>query len=1104
MLQTHKTHEIRRALAEIWQNRAVFSQETLGQITLALLDRLRRVQTINLQTDPTHTMDEIRLVTVMFVDVKDSTQLAQQLESDWKGVLEEAHRRISTVISRYDGEVGQYLGDGVLCFFGAQRSRGDDAQRAVSCALAIQNAMETYANEFFLSYGLDFAIRIGISTGRVVVGMVGGGSKQELLALGPATNLAARLQGVAPPGATLIDAPTYARVRNAFVLKPRPPIKAKGYEQPITHYLLIERRNRPAAQLTQTEFAERPIPFVGRTERLEALQQLYQASLRLNKPQSALITGDLGIGKSRLLQEALNKAHEQGVVPISFIAQYELRNSPYSLLRYLLMSQCNLTDDMPLDEAQTAILEHFKAVWNDAQAIPTAITLAYLAGYGFAEEASVQAFLRSSQRSELAATNLARYVRAISEGNLPLLIVDNWQWVDAESHVMLTCLVRDWQEALVLVAAARSNWRENTTTPSMVLELRQLIPLERLSLDETAQLIEGLIGHIERLPATLKQQLNQRAEGNPLFVIEFVGMLYDSGAFHQDAVGKWRLNVVQYDSVVKNLPNGLVDILQARFDDLAPEARFALQAAAVAGQTFWAGMVKEILGAPQEATLEHLATRALIQRHKESSFENEIQYSFRHMLYRDVVYEMLPRAKREQYHRLAARWLVSRIHNKPEYYGALADQFLLGGQNEAALFSYLEAAQNRAQSGFYPEVLSLVDRGLAMAKTVPREIAVSIVAQLWTVRAQALIGMSRFEEASAAAQAALMLLQELPHDQLVNIRVQAARLRGNACRNLGLYDEALEMLSEAYELLDEDDNAAMSSVLRAFGTLMYYRGRLTDSAAYHQRAYQHALETQLGHHIHASQVQLGILAVERGDYAQGLNIFEQVRDANSAQNYWHFAAIDWRNIAHTYLFIFNEHRALGALEKASTYAEQSGVRDSLLPALRGICQIRIGNATEGLKQVWSALELPHRDVYSQQMLELLVVEALLNAGEYAACREQSLPLLLKTQSEHPLLYARTATRLARALHHLGDEQAFHLAQQALSIEAEHEGRELWIAYSTLAEVSASAEDALAYYQHAAEYLHAISANLSPLPDLQSTFNNAPQVRRVLRRARPTA
>ena len=170
--------KLKIALAEVRENRAYFSDESFSTIVMALLDHIRRLQITANTTGAT--TDEIRLVTVIFIDVKDSTLLAQAMDTgDFKSVLEESHRRISSLITEWDGTIGQYLGDGVLAFFGAQKSRGDDALRCVACALAIQNAMNDYGNEVFLNHGVEFAVRIGISTGRLVVGMVGGADKQE-------------------------------------------------------------------------------------------------------------------------------------------------------------------------------------------------------------------------------------------------------------------------------------------------------------------------------------------------------------------------------------------------------------------------------------------------------------------------------------------------------------------------------------------------------------------------------------------------------------------------------------------------------------------------------------------------------------------------------------------------------------------------------------------------------------------------------------------------------------------------------------------------------------------------------------------------------------
>ena len=188
--------KLKRALSELRHNRTQFSPEVFTYLSLMLMDRLRDAQT-RLVEDIRQT-DEVRLVTVMFVDVENSTELAQQMDaSDWKNVLGESHRRLAEAISEWDGQIGQYLGDGLLSFFGARRSGGDDALRAVSCALAAQSVIDAYAVEVNEAHGIHFSTRIGISTGRVVVGMIGNEDRQELLALGPATNLAARLQSLA-------------------------------------------------------------------------------------------------------------------------------------------------------------------------------------------------------------------------------------------------------------------------------------------------------------------------------------------------------------------------------------------------------------------------------------------------------------------------------------------------------------------------------------------------------------------------------------------------------------------------------------------------------------------------------------------------------------------------------------------------------------------------------------------------------------------------------------------------------------------------------------------------------------------------------------------
>ena len=344
---TNQIDHLTTALQEIRDHKAVFSKEAYSQIVLALLEKKRRAQTMK----PLAATDEIRLVTVMFVDVKDSTEIARVLgSSDWKAVISEAHQLLAKLVAQWDGEIGQYLGDGLLCFFGAHHSKGDDAIRAVACALAVQNAMKEFGIDVYLRYASEFQVRIGISTGRVAVGMIGNQIKQEFLALGPATNLAARLQSIADPGGILIDEQTNNRVRHHFVTKGYRPKQLKGFDSPITYYEVEKRRSSPPMQLTTTQISGIELPFVGREKELKQIIDIWGTVTQQNQLHVITLSGDIGLGKSRLLQQAIGKL--SGGIPLTqltMIAHYEYRNVSHNLLRDLLRTQCKLQENMPRD-----------------------------------------------------------------------------------------------------------------------------------------------------------------------------------------------------------------------------------------------------------------------------------------------------------------------------------------------------------------------------------------------------------------------------------------------------------------------------------------------------------------------------------------------------------------------------------------------------------------------------------------------------------------------------------------------------------------------------------------------------------------------------------
>lgn len=1094
---------LKTALADVRENRATFSEETYTTLVTALLDHIRRLQTTASTTGAM--TDEIRLVTVIFVDVKDSTQLVQDMDTgDFKNVLEEAHRRMTEIVMEWDGTIGQYLGDGVLAFFGAQRSRGDDALRCVACAMAVQVAIEAYANEVFLAHGVEFGVRIGISTGRLVVGMIGGADRQELLAVGPATNLAARLQAEAPPGGIYVDCTTYNRVRDHFNLRARPMLHVKGFEEAILVYQVQGRSNNPSTQLSHTTLGTLPVPLVGREDVLAEINASVLSALQTNTLHVVTIIGEIGMGKSHVLQETTQKLDQDHFLRLQMVAHYELRARPHNLLRNFLIRYCNLTDAMSSEDACQQIVQTVMNTWNDEHAASVASLVGYLAGYGFENDPFVSSLMLSSHHNLLSAYRwVARLLRGIAQQNrLPIvLLVDNVQWADPASIALLEFLATDLHDQpWTFLLASRPVLDTLYPTYMATVSPHRRLTLDRLSDETTRRMIETILAPMERVPPRVVTLIVERAQGNPLFVMEFLSLLFDNGVFHHGRDGLWRFNLVLYESTCKHLPAGLIEVIQSRLDDLSPDVRLILQLAAVAGQMFWKDIVDEMAERDQSDTLDLLQMRGIIVLDADSTLEGETQYHFRHSLYRDVAYEMLPRARREIHHRQVSKWLITRIAGKPDFFSILADQFEAGGEEEAALYTYLEAAQNRLQRGLLPETLSLIDRALAMARIIPREVAISITVQLWTLQAQALIGLERFSEATASAQSALRLFSEMPLSVLKVKRVNAMRLLAHGYLSLGDYEQARDAIQQAYDWTDDSDHVTMAAVSRVFGWLHLQRGAYEEALIWSQRALTNALATGDPQPVVAAWCDLGEITLERGLMGDALKYLEQCLEDSFSSGDIYYQISDMVSISLIYLNLQRLTRAETVIETAHQLSIEINHPETLLEMYRVLVRLLQHRDPADLTEMRHLVARQHRDFYTQFRVRLALMDGLLWMNEYVAVRQLAEQFLPEVQLVNPVLYARTLLRLGRAKAALGDEDAVAILRAAAAAEQTLGGRETCQAYVWLAE--ADPEHAQAAYQVALDQIHLIAASLENWPDLRYSFLDAPLVAQVRNALQP--
>jgi class 3 adenylate cyclase len=532
--------------------------------------------------------DERKLVTVLFADVVGSTQLAEGLDAeDWKDLINGAFDSITRPIHRYEGTIAQFLGDGFLAFFGAPITHEDDADRAVRASLDLIEAARAYAEGVRERAGLDFAVRVGINSGPVVVGAVGTDLHYEYLALGDTVNVAARLQAAAEPMTALISERTRRLLSEGFEVSAERLIDVRGRAEPIR---VFTPRTVPVGREHGHPPAPLASPMVGRDGELEQLVDATRAT-RAGVGRLIVVLGEPGIGKSTLVRDwrAAERERETGWAQANMPAHAS--GIPYHLAAEAVRAMLGLEPDADVDALDSALA----AVGADESLLSGRSYLAGLLSIPIAggQEGGVQALPPQGRQARYIQLVLA-VARTVARKPL-VLVLNDVHWSDASSVALLAPLLALHKELPLLVATVArlepnaDGWRlVEVARESAGAGLVQ-ISLEPLPVTDSDQLLANLIGQAD-VPAGLAALVGRRGEGNPLFVEEIVRMLIEREYLVPSNEG-WEL----VPTASSDIPDTLQGLLAARIDRLDADSRAALRVASVIGRQFSVPVLERLL-----------------------------------------------------------------------------------------------------------------------------------------------------------------------------------------------------------------------------------------------------------------------------------------------------------------------------------------------------------------------------------------------------------------------------------------------------------------------------------------------------------------------------
>ncbi|HEX3244274.1 MAG TPA: adenylate/guanylate cyclase domain-containing protein, partial [Chloroflexota bacterium] len=636
---------------------------------------------------------ERKRVTVLFADLSGFTSLSERLDPEViQAFLNDLFQELASVVYQYEGLIEQFIGDAVMAVFGAPVTHEDDPERALRASLAMRERMEALNRRWIDRLGEPLPLHIGINTGIVIAGEIGSSFGRSYTVTGDTVNTASRLQSVASPGQILVGLGTQRLTHAAFTFLPLDPIPVKGKREPLIAFELERAKSQPGKSRGLQGLTS---GLMGREAELAQLGAVAD-ELAAGRGSIVTLTGDAGIGKSRLLDEWSARLRGR-------VRWMEGRcNAHTGALAYgpfldLFRQFAGILDDDSETRARTRFRTAMERLFpGNSQAYP--IFAAVMGMHLSAGEASLL--------GAIPAEDLRRRIFALVEDMLGrltreqpiVLVMEDMHWADRTSVDLVEHLLPLTEKVpLAIVGVFRRDPDGLPQQLEMIADAGYAgrhthISLQPLEEAASLAMVQQLLDTRE-LPASLRTLIASRAEGNPFFVEELIRALIGRGALMRLESGSGWGATPLIETVA--VPDTLHGLLVSRLDRLPDETKWVVQQAAVIGRIFIYRVLRQMAQDPPglEADLSHLERDDLI---RERTRDPEVEYMFKHALTQEVAYESLLGERRKDLHCSVGEALEAVFADRlDEFLSIVAEHFLRGEAWEKA-FDYFERAGDAA------------------------------------------------------------------------------------------------------------------------------------------------------------------------------------------------------------------------------------------------------------------------------------------------------------------------------------------------------------------------------------------------------------------------